>query len=292
MKVIYTFPFFSTVCWGVSIVGGKILTNGGLLPVEIVFLRFALAGAIFLPVIFIEAKDGDNFFPRHEFWFPIVGLAITGVAVNNVIFYYGLNRTSASVASLLVSFTPLTTLFFATLILNEKFTKRKLFSVMLGVIGVAIIVGFSSGGKLYGNLFIILAISIWGSSFSFSKLASNKGMSSIAITGWSQILGTIILAPFIANEKSMYKYGHLDNNLILWFIYMGIVSSVIAYVMYYHAIAILGTGKVAPTTNLIPLSGVIAAWIILGDPLRYSMIIGAILILIAVLIVQLEKFDK
>ena len=73
---------------------------------------------------------------------------------------------------------------------------------------------------------------------------------------------------------------------------MGIVSSVIAYVMYYHAIAILGAGKVAPTTNLIPLSGVIAAWIILGDPLRYSMIIGAILILIAVLIVQLEKIDK
>jgi drug/metabolite transporter (DMT)-like permease len=236
-------------------------------------------------------KNEINFLKERKLWFPVFGLALSGVAINNTIFYAGLERTNAATASLIVSFTPLTTMVFATILLKEKFTSRKILSVILGVIGVSIIIDIT-GGKLAGNLLILLAITIWGSSFSFSKMASEQGLSSIEITGWSQIVGTLVLVPFVANNNTISKYEHMNSEAIFWFVYMGILASVIAYVLHYQAIAILGAGKVAPTTNIIPFSGAVTAWFLLGDELRQSTLLGAVIVIIGILIVQLEAMDK
>lgn len=292
MKLIYFYPIISTIIWGISIVGAKIVSNNGFRPIEIVFLRFALASLLFAPVLYSKSKVSEGYRLNKKSLKPIIGLSITGVAVNNIIFYLGLARTNASVASFIVSFTPLTTMFFATIILHERFTRRKLISVILGIVGVSIIINYSSGGKLLGNLFILLAITIWGSSFSFSKMASDNGLSSIAITGWSQIIGTLMLLPFILNRSSISKYSSLNTETIFWFVYMGVFSSVIAYVLHYRAVADLGAGKVAPTTNIIPFSGAIAAWFLLGDPLHGFAFIGVLIVIIGVIIVQIETVEK
>ena len=50
----------------------------------------------------------------------IFGLSLSGVAVNNSIFYFGLSKTTASMASMIVSLNPIMTMLFAVLFLNEN----------------------------------------------------------------------------------------------------------------------------------------------------------------------------
>ena len=292
MRLIYSLPIISTSIWGVAVVGGKILSSAGYSAVEITFGRFALASLIFIPIlIYGLSKKNGAFMPRNKgTWLNIFGLSITGVAVNNSIFYYGLSLTNASIASLLVAFNPLMTMLFGVLLLQENMTRSKYFSVLLGIAGVVLIVGYSgNNGSLVGNLIILAAVMMWGSSFSFSKRASNEGLSSIAITAWSEILGTIMLLPIVLYNGSLSKYNTTDSQVILWFVFLGVISSVIAYILHYKAIEVLGSGVVAPAINIIPFSGALTAWLLLGEDLGITAFIGLFLILTGVIIVTRES---
>lgn len=292
MRLIYSLPIISTSIWGVAVVGGKILSSAGYSAIEITFGRFALASLIFIPIlIYGLSKKNGTFVPRSKgTWLNIFGLSITGVAVNNTIFYYGLSLTNASIASLLVAFNPLMTMLFGVLLLKEKMSRSKYSSVFLGIAGVVFIVGYSgNSGSLVGNLFVLIAVMMWGSSFSFSKRASNDGLSSIAITAWSELIGTLMLLPFILYNGSISKYSTLDNQTILWFVFLGIISSVFAYIIHYKAIEVLGSGVVAPSINIIPFSGAFAAWLLLGEDLGITAFLGLFLILSGVFIVTRDN---
>ncbi|MHA2092034.1 MAG: DMT family transporter [Candidatus Kariarchaeaceae archaeon] len=293
MKFVFVLPLLSTSIWGVSIVGAKILSLDGFEANEIVFLRFMLASIIFLPVLLFNSSQNQKYRLNGETWKNIVLLAISGVALNNVIFYLGLERTDASIASLLVSFTPLTTMIFASILLSDNLTKRRVLSVGMGILGVYIILGFTDDhGKLFGNLLILFAITIWGSSFSFSRRASDAGLSSIAITGWSQIIGTLMVLPFGFNSHTYDLIISISLESFFWLLFLGIISSVFAYVIHYYAIAELGASKVAPSTNIIPLSGVVASWVFLNETIGLTVFLGAILIILAVILVQMEPTNR
>ncbi len=261
--------------------------NHGLNPLEITFLRFALASVFFIPILFYVHFVRGEPLPRRKSWNSLLGLSITGVALNNVIFYLGLEQTDASVASLLVGLNPLVTMLFAIWMVGEKLTIRKLISVIFGLLGVFLIVSNDlNSGTLVGNLLIILAASIWAASFSFTKLASRSGLSSISITGWSIVLGTFFLFPFqVAGGSFSFEF---TQETIQWLIFMGVVSSVFAYIVHYKAIELFGPSRVAPSTNIIPLSGAIASFAILHENLSPLVLMGGALIIIGVVYAQLE----
>ncbi|RMG32845.1 MAG: hypothetical protein D6732_12875 [Methanobacteriota archaeon] len=288
MRGISLLPILSTSIWGISIVAGKILGTNGLNPLEITFFRFTVASICFVPILFHIHFVGREPFPKKDTWKSLFGLSITGVALNNVIFYLGLEQTDASVASLLVGLNPLVTMLFAVWMVGERLTIRKLISVIIGLFGVFLIVGNDlTPGRFGGNLLIILAASIWAASFSFTKIASRSGLSSISITGWSIILGTFILLPFqIAGGNFSFEYS---SETIYWLGFMGVVSSVFAYIVHYKAIEIFGPSRVAPSTNIIPLSGALASFFILHEKLSPLVLIGGALIVIGVITAQLEK---
>jgi len=294
MKLEYIFPVFSTSVWGISIVGAKIIGQDGFLPLEIVFFRFFLASLIFIPLLMILMRKKEGILPKNkETWLMLIALSLTGVAVNNFIFYVGLARTNAGIASLIVSLNPLMTMIFAVLILKERFTRIKGYSIVFGIIGVGLIIGFTGNtGQLVGNLLILIAISIWGASFSFSRKAADYGLQAIAITGWSEILGTVWLLPSILMHHSFSKLNSISSSSIFWFVFMGLISSVIAYILHYHAISKLGATTVAPSTNIIPLSGAITSYLLLGETIPGYPIIGAIFIIAGVVLVQVDNLSK
>lgn len=291
-RYIYALPILSSTWWGVSVVGGKVLNNNGLTAVDIVFGRFLIASLVFIPLMYSLSLNRDDIIPNRNSILPLIGLSLTGVSINNIIFYSGLGKTDASIASLLVSINPLATMLSAVILLNEKMTKTKYLSVILGMFGVGVVIGFSGDtGNLEGNILILIAVVIWGISFSFSKIASNHGLSSIAITGWSIIIGTLTLLPFVLNRSTYQRFADSSNNteVQIWFLFLGVISSVFAYIIHYKAIEVLGPGTVAPSTNIISVSGVIFAFIILKESIKGYPILGFLIIIIGVYLVQKQS---
>ena len=67
---------------------------------------------------------------------------------------------------------------------------------------------------------------------------------------------------------------------------LGVLCTGAAFVLYYRLIARIGAARASTVTYLIPLFGVIWAWLILGEPLTASMALAGALILSGVAISQ------
>ena len=290
--LIYLFPTLAGIAWGIGVVGAKVIGNYGFSSIEITFLRFFMASIVFIPILIVLAiRERGKYIPSdRRVWLDILGLSITGVAANNTIFYFGLERTTSSIASLIVGIAPLSAVVFARIFLKEELTARKIIALILGISGVVFIVGLEDTGMIVGNLFIIVAVTIWGSSFVFSKRASQSGLSAIAITAWSEIVGTALLIPFVINGSVFSKFSQTTFELIWWLFFLGIVSSVFAYILYYFAVSRLGSGKISINLNLIPIAGAITAWFVFGDTLSVFAILGIILVIAGVLTIQSEQW--
>ena len=102
-------------------------------------------------------------------------------------------------------------------------------------------------------------------------------------------MGTIFLSPSIFIFNTFEKIELLNGEILNWFIFLGVLSSVIAYIIHYQAISIYGASKVAPSVNIIPISGVITAYFILGENISLSLFLGGLIVIIGVFLVQFEK---
>jgi drug/metabolite transporter (DMT)-like permease len=89
----------------------------------------------------------------------LVSLGVFGVALNQVLFVYGLSQTSVSHSSLVIALTPMLVLLIAAMIGQERVTLKKLFGMSVALAGVATLQlrGGSGAGNLIGDGLIFLA---------------------------------------------------------------------------------------------------------------------------------------
>ena len=71
--------------------------------------------------------------------------------------------------------------------------------------------------------------------------------------------------------------------------YLGIISTVLAYVMFVRGIEIIGPTAASSYVFLVPVFGVIGGWALLGERIGTSMIVGFILIVAGVREVQRQS---
>jgi drug/metabolite transporter (DMT)-like permease len=61
--------------------------------------------------------------------------------------------------------------------------------------------------------------------------------------------------------------------------YLGVLTSVVAYLLWYYALSKAAASKVAVFSNLQPVATAIAAWAILGEALTWEIAVGGVLVL-------------
>ena len=142
------------------IYGANYIIAKGVMPNKIgpsafIFLRILGAGILFwILKSFIKEKVEKKDFLR------LVFCGIFGIAINQLLFFHGLNLTSPIDASIIMTSLPVIIMIYSFFILNEKITRNKLAGIAIGAIGaiVLIVYGNKTGGtsSLLGNLFIFI----------------------------------------------------------------------------------------------------------------------------------------
>ncbi|TLZ22755.1 MAG: DMT family transporter, partial [Gammaproteobacteria bacterium] len=97
------------------------------------------------------------------------------------------------------------------------------------------------------------------------------------------VSGTVMLAPL-----AIYNWPHHPIAAASWAsaLLLGVLCTGVAFVFYYRLIARVGAPRTSTVTYLIPLFGVIWAWLILGEPLTLTMGLAGALILAGVALSQ------
>ena len=119
-----------------------------------------------------------------------------------------------------------------------------------------------------------------------------KKYESTKILTYLFIFTAIILLPSLYLERNMYVLNQVSLKAILSLIYMGLFSSLIAFLLQQKGIKKIGPVKASIYTNLIPIYSIILSSLILKERVTLIQIIAMILVMLAIIINMETKKDK
>lgn len=185
------------IFWGTEGSFVRILTSYGMNNITILGTRLGLAVIILFFVILITNKDKMKINPRDILLFILIG-GLGSVALN---FCYNeaINRMTLSLAAVLLDLCPVYMIIIAFFAFHEKITGRKVLCLLLSLAGVILLSGLGTSKPVWtklGLLFGILSGIFYASYGLLSKVATNKGYTSMTLNFYSLLFGAIICAPF------------------------------------------------------------------------------------------------
>ncbi len=270
--------------WGLSFIGTKIALSS-FTPFVCIFLRFSLASLFFLIVFLRSGIPRLNAEQQRK-------LVLTALFQPGLYFAFetiGLTYTTASSASIILALVPIAVLVLAHFILGEEINRYNLLGITLSILGIIVLVFGGSGlklsfeGSLLGDLLILGAV--FSAAF-YMVLARDlsKTLSSLQITGFQVIYGTILFAPFFLYNLPQVKWAQVSTASIAAIIFLSLFCTIAAFLAYNFALSKIEASRASVFINGIPVVTAIGAWFILGEKLTLLQMAGGALVLLAVFI--------
>ncbi|MEC7415925.1 MAG: DMT family transporter [Candidatus Thermoplasmatota archaeon] len=290
--------FFVAFFWGLAWPVGRILATDLLnYPFSVMFLRYIFA----VPVLFgwLWFKEG-NVIPLKRDYSYLLLLAFTSVFLYQVGYMYGMQKTAASDASLIIGFNPVSVSILSVFILSHNLTRNGVLGILLSFIGVLLIFLASPNldidfyDRIVGNAYIMLgafAYAIYVVSMRrYVLLTQHKPLSSLATISWASLVGCILFVPFVILEAPWERIWNYQEWLLI--AYLGVLSTALCYVFFAMGIETIGANKAASFINVVPIFGILSSWIWIGENLGFVQIISFILIYYGVKLVNQQPAEE
>lgn len=252
-------------------------------------LRFLIAGAGFLILAWLRHLELWSV-ARSE-WRTYLWAGFLGVTLNQLAFLGGLAFTLPSHAALLYALTPTVVLLLAWARGQERPGPRRLGGLALAFSGVLVLFSGKAGGALpprwiVGDLLVLVAVVAWaGYTVMCRPLVQRHGAQ--RATTLSILFGLAIFAPLGALGLRGLKVAAVPPVAWVGLVYLGLMTSVVSYLLWFHALSIKEPSRVAIATNGQPVATAILAWIVYGQAITPAFAVGAVLVLGGVLLTQL-----
>jgi drug/metabolite transporter (DMT)-like permease len=191
----------------------------------------------------------------------------------------GEEEISSSLAGILVASAPLFTAVLAIWVDHEERSQGlRLGGVMLGVVGVAVLLGVDlsgSGNELLGGLAVVLA----SLGYAIGGLIVKHRLSDappIGVAAWVMVASTVLLAPVAAATMPGSAPG---AGPVAAVVVLGVVGTGIAFAIFYDLISNVGPAKAFIVSYLAPGFAVVYGATLLDETITVSTLAGLALIL-------------
>ncbi len=258
-------------------------------PFLIAAIRFFMAGFV---LIVLQKLRRKPILPRSEHRHIIYALGLGNFFIGYGLTYWGMQFVSSNITSILWATLPVMIAVFAHRMLEqEKINPASIFSLIGSIIGTLFI--FDLGGASFDpevalGMFIIL-VSILSAAYPnvlFKRDGANldpvAANASAMLIGATLLLITgLIFEPLQNVELSILTLGATA--------YLAIFGSAIGFTMYFWLVKRVTIVKMSYITFLIPILASIWSWLLLGEELSRSALIGAAIILLSVSLPELLR---
>ncbi|MFZ7758662.1 DMT family transporter [Bacillus thuringiensis] len=260
-------------------------------PLTLVWLRFIIAFVVLYGILKLaEKKQKKKVTIRKKDWLLFAWIGFIGYFISITCQFIGTKLSDAHTGSLVTSATPAFMVIFATLILKEKLTARRLLSTIIATIGVIIVIGWDIeiGSYFIGTIILVGAAITWALLSIYVKIASIQ-FSSLVITTYAIFFSLFFITPFMIWELQAASIGTVNTYVILGVLYLGIVSTAGAFFLWNKGLELLDASIGSLFFFFQPIVGSLLGWLLLNETLNSNFFIGGILIICSVLITTFEK---
>jgi drug/metabolite transporter (DMT)-like permease len=275
--------------WGTTFVATKVvLRDVG--PLLLTALRFAIAFAALVPFAVRQGFRLKDVFRPNFMLFGLTGTTLY-YALQNV----GMNLTSISSTSLILAIGPVLTAILAGIFLKEHLTRLRIAGIGLVTIGMVLVAlnstdGSAGANPVLGDVLIFCAGLSWAA-YTIQGRKMVGDYSALVMTTASTGAGLLFLLPFAGWELATGVLPHFTVTSIVGVLYLGLAASALTMFLWNYALHSLPASVAATYLNLVPIIGVISAFI-MGERPPLLQIAGGALAILGVWISSLTRAQK
>lgn len=246
-------------------------------PFALVEMRLALGALVLLPFLWRMR------FTR-QMWLRLAVIGAVNSAIPFCLFAWGAERAPAGIGAITNSMSVPFSALVAVLFYGDRIGVRRVAGLLLGFAGVLVLASGKMSGSNVGLAVVAgtLAALCYGFGGNMAR-HSLAGIPPSAVAAATMLSSSVLLLPF-----AIASWPAHPAPLQAWVsaLLLGVLSTGFAYVVYYRLINRIGAPRAATVTYIVPLTGVLWAWIFLGEPLTATMAVSGILILSGVALSQ------
>ncbi len=272
--------------WGLAPVATKAALQG-FSPEFIGVFRLGVAAALF------RALGG----PRTR-WFAADGWVwIAGIALGTdfILYNYGVQRTSANAAGLVINAELVFTIALAVWLLGERLSRHRILGSVITLCGVLVVTldgvslaGWSARERIVGNILVIGAGAAW-SLFAVAQRRAHVGQNLFQRLTPIFSAATLTALPPVCLPQAWTLAGGLMPSLML--LVLTLLGTGLVYFVYARAQQMIDVSVLAVLLCSIPIFAIGFAYLLLGEPVSARLGAGALTVISGIVILGTEKHD-
>lgn len=254
-------------------------------PLGFILLRVVVTAVLFQLTLAVTKWR----FPDKEDIPRVLLSALFGVAINQMLFFEGLARTSRITAALIMITVPILVLIFSAIVWKERMSLSKIIGVTIGAIGAGMIItgkkADPGGSDLMGNVMVFLN----ATSFA-AYLVTVKGLMKkydpIMVITWVFTFGSIMVIPFGYNELMATDWNAFTPAVWAAIAYVILMNTYAAYGLNMYALQKVNASVVGVFIYLQPIFASVVAIVWADEELSLPLVLAAVIIFVGVYLVN------
>jgi drug/metabolite transporter (DMT)-like permease len=257
--------------WGASFLFMRVAAHdfGAFGLVEV---RLFLGALVLLPLLW-RARTQFNL----RLWVRLAGIAAINSAIPFVLFAWAAQRAPAGIGAIANATAVMFTALVALVLYGEPISARRTIGLIAGFAGVTVL----ASGKMGG-------ISVWPAALAGTGAAVLYGFGAnlirrqlVGLPSGAVAAATLLCSAVLISPLAFATWPSMAIPALSWLcaVLLGVMCTGIAFAVYYRLINRIGAPRASTVTYLVPLFGVLWAWLALGEPLTMTMAVAGALIL-------------
>lgn len=276
--------------WAGNAIVGR-LAVGLVAPMALNALRWIIAGLVVLPFVAREVVAHRATIVRE--WKIIAALGVCGMGSYNALQYLALTTSTATNVTLIAASAPVFSLGLGALFFGQPVTTRAVLGAAISIVGVLLVLVHGDPGRFAtldfvpGDLFMLGAAATW-SLYTWLLRAKRPPLSPAVLLFSQIVLGSIFCIACAAVERVGFGIeSHLgDHRTWLVLAYVGILPSVVGYVLWDRGVARVGATVPIFFANLAPVFAAVLSALLLHEWPHWYHGVGLALILVGIVLAR------
>lgn len=274
--------------WGVNYSVIKYGTSA-MQPVAFNGVRVAIAALALLVIALLWGGQA----PSRRDVLTLLALGVLGNGIYQLLFAEGVARTRAGEAALVVGGSPAIIALLGRAAGVETTTRRAIAGIALSIFGVGLIVlaranvgSGPHGGSLLGDVLVLIGSVCWAV-YTVLLVPYTRRLNGFWVIALSMLGGSAVLVAVGGPAITSVDWATVSAAVWGSMLYGGLGGLVVAYILWYRGVKVLGPTRTALFANLQPFIALMFAWMTLDETPTMWQVIGAVTIVGGVLLTRI-----
>lgn len=285
------FVILAGTFWGTSAIFSNVMRPFGFSALHMTAMRAIVAAIVMAIYILIKEPSAFKVKPKQLFLYALGGIA---TFCSSLFYYESMSEGSVPVAVMLMYTAPILVVTYSVLFLGEKLTKLKTFSIVLMLVGCALVSGIIGGARssVWGICSGILSAICYGSYSIITKIQMNKKCNPSSATLYCFITMSLI-ALVIADVPQILRIAS-DNPIEIYplIIGIGICTEAAPYFLYASSLKYIPAGTASSLSIVEPVMATVFAAVFFEGMPDLITISGIVLVVISVFMLSRAETEN